>query len=299
MGPLAFDSSGSGTLAIFDRAGRPHFWDAGRWRRTEPTLTCPQHAAVRAVAFADGGRRLLACDAEGLLRWWDATTGQPVREEPLRTAAGIAAIAISPDGRTLVAGGDDGRVVRWDLPSGQVLGPTLPHGSPIRKVAFVGGGRRILVATRDGQVRVWDPTSLGVITLPPEGATVTSLAISPDGDRFATGTEGGTVRLWDSTTLRQSGPTFKLVGTVRCLAFRPDGLALAIGLEDGTIPVWEVPRAGPIAPPLRTPGPIRAVSFGRDGRHLLTVGGRGLQRWGLDRRGEPTRSVPVGPAPGR
>ena len=77
VGPLAFDSSGSGTLAIFDRAGRPHFWDAGRWRRTEPTLTCPQHAAVRAVAFADGGRRLLACDAEGRLRWWDATTGQP------------------------------------------------------------------------------------------------------------------------------------------------------------------------------------------------------------------------------
>ena len=82
VGPLAFDSSGSGTLAIFDRAGRPHFWDAGRWRRTGPTLTCPQHAAVRAVAFADGGRRLLACDAEGLLRWWDATTGQPVRAEP-------------------------------------------------------------------------------------------------------------------------------------------------------------------------------------------------------------------------
>ena len=94
---------------------------------------------------------------------------------------------------------------------------------------------------------------MGVFTLPPEGATVTSLAISPDGDRFATGTEGGTVRLWDSTTLRQSGPTFKLVGTVRCLAFRPDGRALAIGLEDGTIPIWEVPRAGPIAPP-RHPG---------------------------------------------
>jgi eukaryotic-like serine/threonine-protein kinase len=81
---------------------------------------------------------------------------------------------------------------------------------------------------------------------------------------------------------------------VRCLAFRPDGRALAVGLEDGTIPIWEVPRAGPIAPPLRTPGPIRAVSFGRDGRHLLTVGGRDLERWGLDRRGEPTRSVPVG-----
>src|SRR5262249_5097769 len=152
-------------------------------------------------------------------------------------------------GRTLVGGGDDGQVVRRDLLSGRIIGPTLPHGSPIRKVAFVGDGRRILVVTRDGQVRVWDPASVGISTLPSEGATVTSLAVSPDGDRFATGTEGGTVRLWDSSTLRQSGQTFKLVGSVRSLAFRPDGLALAVGLEDGSIPVWEVPRSGPIDSP--------------------------------------------------
>ena len=135
---------------------------------------------------------------------------------------------------------------------------------------------------------------MGGSTLPPVGATVTSLAISPDGDRFAAGTEGGDRSAMGFEHTPPERATFKLVGTVRCLAFRPDGRALAIGLEDGTIPIWEVPRAGPIAPPLRTPGPIRAVSFGRDGRHLLTVGGRGLRRWGLDRRGEPTRSVPVG-----
>jgi WD40 repeat protein len=295
VGPLASESSGSGTLVIFDRAGRPHFRDAGRWRHTAPTPTCPLHAAVRAVAFADGGRRLLACDAEGRLRWWDSTTGQADREEPLRLAAGVAAIAMSPDSRTLVTGGDDGQVVRWDLLGGRILGPTLPHGSPIRKVAFLGGGRRILVATRDEQVRVWDPVSLQSFTLPPEGATVTSLAISPDGDRFATGTEGGTVRLWDSGTLRQSGPTFKLVGSVRSLAFRPDGLALVIGLEDGSIPVWEVPWSGPIGPPRLSRRPVRAVAFSRDGEHLLAVGGGAPERWRIGRRAERARPEPGGP----
>src|SRR5262249_45742917 len=135
---------------------------------------------------------------------------------------------------------------------------------------------------------------LRVCALPPEGVAVTSLAVSPAGDRFATGTEGGTVRLWDSTTFRQSGQTFKLVGTARCLAFRPDGRALAVGFEDGTISTWEVPRSGPIAPPLFTGGPVRALAFCRDGKHLLAVGGRGLERWDLGRRGEPTRPVPIG-----
>src|SRR5262249_4676847 len=87
---------------------------------------------------------------------------------------------------------------------------------PARTVAFLGDGRRLLVATRDGQVRVWDLASLRVYPLPPEGVAVTSLAVSRNGDCFASGTEGGTVRVWDATTLRQSGPTFKLTRAVPC-----------------------------------------------------------------------------------
>ena len=185
-------------------------------------------------------------------RWWpEATTG--------RSSAG-----------TCRAGRSSARPCLTARPSARLPSSGAAGGSSWRP-----GTSQSASGTR----RHW-----GVSALPPEGATVTSLAISPDGDRFATGTEGGTVRLWDSSTLRQSGQTFKLVGTVRCLAFRPDGRALAIGLEDGTIPVWEVPRSGPIDPPRLTRRPVRAVAFGRDGGHLLAVGGRGPERWGLGRR---------------
>jgi eukaryotic-like serine/threonine-protein kinase len=296
VGPVAFGPSGGGALLVFDREGRGIFWDAVEHRRTGPALIPPEPSAVRGVAFVEGGRRLVTCDADGSLHWWDAATGRLDCGYPLRTGGGTSALAISPDGRTLVAGCDDGQVVRWDLARGRVFGPILPHGSPVRKVAFAGDGRRILVVTRDGQARAWDLATLRASALPPESAVVTSLAVSPAGDRFATGTDTGTVRLWDSITLRQCGPTIKLVGTVRCLAFRPDGRALAIGLEDGTIPVWEVPRVGPIAPPLFTRGPVRAVASCRDGKHVLTVGGRGLERWDPGRRGEPARPVPVGRA---
>jgi WD40 repeat protein len=296
VGPLAFSPSreGSGTLVVFDGNGRGLFWDAVRRSRTEPTLTPPEPTAVRDLAFAKGGRRLVTCGADGSLRWWDAATGKPAWGHCLKTGGGTSALAVSPDGRALVAGSDDGGVVLWDLAEGRVIGPTLPHGAAVRKVAFLGDGRRIVVATRDGDVRVWDLATLRVSALPPEGEAVTSLAVSPDGDRFATGTEGGTVRLWDSTTVRQCGQTFKHVGNARCLAFRPDGGALAIGLEDGTIPVWEVPRVGPIAGPLLTQGPVRAVAFSRAGKRLVAVGGRGPVRWDLGRPGEPARPVPAG-----
>jgi WD40 repeat protein len=297
VGPVAFDPSGSGTLLVFDRAGRGLFWDAVRRRRTRQLLTSPGPSAVRALAFVPGSRRLVACDAAGSLHWWDAQTGRPVSGLVLPTGAVTTALAISPDGDTLVAGNDAGQVVRWDLASEQLVGPILPHGAPVAKVAFLGEGRRILVATWDGRVRVWDLASLRVCSLPPEGVAVTSLAVSPEGARFATGTEAGTVRLWDSTTLRQSGQTFKLVGSVRSLVFRPDGRALAVGLEDGTIPIWELPQAGPIASLPLAQGPVRALSFSPDGTHLVVVGSRGRERWDLGPRGEPERPSPVGRPP--
>jgi WD40 repeat protein len=230
---------------------------------------------------------------------WSARLGRPLAR--LQLGAPARDLAFRADGRVLVSLGDDGSLHRWDTDTWHEAAPPCAarardEGRAARwdpeRGRIVAQGWRLLVAPRDGPVRVWDVASLRVSALPPEGAAVTSLAVSPGGDRFATGTEGGTVRLWDSTTLRQGGPTIRLDGTVRCLAFRPDGGAVAVALEDGTIPIWEVPRTGPIAPPLSARGSVRALAFDEDGTHLLAVGGRGPVQWDIGPRGAPTRRVP-------
>ena len=127
----------------------------------------PRRSAVRAVAFVEGGRLLVTCDADGSLRWWDAATGNPC-EHPLEPGEGSPPSPSAPTAaRWSPAATTAGRPMGPG--EGRILGPTLPHGSPVRKVAFIGDGRRILVATRDGQVRVWDLASLRVSALPPEG----------------------------------------------------------------------------------------------------------------------------------
>src|SRR5262249_21011140 len=149
VGPLAYDPWGSGTGVVFNRTGRGLLWDTVRHRRREPTLSPPGRTAVRAVAFVERGRRLVTCDIHESRRVWAAATGQPACGPSLETGGSVSTLAISPDGRTLVTGGDDGRVVQHDLARGLIVGPTLPHGAPVGKVAFLGDGRRILVATRD------------------------------------------------------------------------------------------------------------------------------------------------------
>ncbi|WP_422928451.1 serine/threonine-protein kinase [Singulisphaera sp. PoT] len=286
-GPVAFDSSGSGACVVFDEAGQGVFWDAERCRRTGSTLASPVRSAVRGAAFAGGGRSLITCGADGSPRVWEVAKGGPDGPRTRGSWNGnTSALAISRDGSTTISGNSEGQVVRREVATGKEIGPTLPLGPPVRKLAFLGDGHRVVVVAGDGRVLVWAPDVSRVTDLPPEGTAVTGLAVAPGGERFATGTEGGNVRIWNSTTLHQEAQTLKLVEPVRSLAFRPDGNALACGLDDGTIRLWTLPRTGPIAGPMLMRGPILSLAFSRDGMNLLAVGCRGPEWWDV---GQPAQ----------
>ncbi|MDG3005030.1 WD40 repeat domain-containing serine/threonine protein kinase [Paludisphaera mucosa] len=277
-----------------DRAARINLADWSARIGPLPTrLQVP--APALGLAFGRDGRSLVARGGDGTTRCWDAE-GRcgPERPSSLAGPDSDATVAVSPDGRLRVVA--EGLVVRRETAAGEAVGPDLTLGSPARRVAFIGDGRRVLAATEDGRVLAWEPASARVSDLAPEDSAVTCLAVSSDGERFATGSEGGTVRLWDSTTLLHQGPAFKLAEAVTSLAFRPDGLALAVGLDDGAIRIWEVPRSGPATPPLRASGPVRTVAFSRDGTQLLAVGDRGLAWWDLDLAGGGGRPRLVGRA---
>ena len=98
----------------------------------------------------------------------------------------------------------------------------------------------------NGQVRVWDVTSGGLLALL-EGYTdgLLSLAYSPGGESLATGGRDGLIRLYDRSA--QPGSVLEnvspmpggqtLYSPVSALAFSPDGRELASGGYDGTLRV--------------------------------------------------------------
>ena len=66
-------------------------------------------------------------------------------------------------------------------------------------MAFSPDGQRLVLASADRTVQVWDTTGQQ-IQVWDHGFTAQSLAFRPDGRRIVSGSDDKTVRLWDADT---------------------------------------------------------------------------------------------------
>jgi WD40 repeat protein len=165
----------------------------------------PQQNKTYCGAFSADGRRLATGglkgpnDAGGLVVVWDVATWQPVRELT-GLYDGATCVAWNPEGTLLAACSgvppDDGsnrrtqnphEVVAWDAETGQERLRLEGHAADVNAVLFTPDGRRLMTASADGTVKVWDvQAGLEVLTLK-AGCPLVSLALSPDGQVLAAG----------------------------------------------------------------------------------------------------------------
>ena len=169
-------------------------------------------SAVYSVAFSPDGQYLATATQDGVVRIWQAKTGQELRKWPAHET-NATGVAFSPDGRYLATGGWDATVKVWDVETvlqGEVHEPLLQleHTSRVRvwSVAFSPDGQRLAsaggrTADEKGEVKVWDlNTRQEVLTLSRfTDSGDRCVRFSPDGRRLATAGPG-LVQLWDAQT---------------------------------------------------------------------------------------------------
>jgi WD40 repeat protein len=226
----------------------------------------PLDAAVNgrgevAVAFADGA-----------VQRYRLADGRPAPGSLHRVGAAGWQPRFDADA-VLVTGLHEETARVWEVDGGQPLAPVLRHGGTVTGSAPAADGRRLLVGTHDGSVRLWDlaltraeqPT-IAVWKGVPRGARV---EYDPAAGCLVLG-EGRVLRYVDNIrgTGEDAAPVEPAAPTT---VLSPDRSRLAVGTRQKVVRLLDAATLREVGPRLKHVHPyVLDAVFSRDGRLLAT-----------------------------
>jgi WD40 repeat protein len=254
-------------------------------------------ATIQDIAWSPDSTRLATASDDGTAKVWSITEGGPRELMSLSaqdTRSGVKGVAFSPDGDRVMTGDEAITAVKiWDV---DITGDAEIANLPAVRGFFGGAdftpdGRRLLAASTEGTVALWDPhRQRQLLTFGPNGSSIGSagadgkliggpsgtdvfaIDVNRDGRLVATASADGTAKVWDAATGHEAF-TVHDGAQVDDITWSPTGEMLATAIRDGdTGAVRITDRAGHEVATLREEPGVRfgSVSFDPDGRLLAT-----------------------------
>jgi hypothetical protein len=166
------------------------------------------------------------------------------------------------------------------------------HTNAVTAVALAPNGCRVVSASYDKTLRVWDLEKGGtILTLQGHTNAVTAVALSPDSCRVISGCEDKTLRVWDL----EKGETIRTLqghtSAVAALASTPDGRRVVSGSWDKTLRVWDLETGETIRTLQGHIDAVTAVALTPDGCRVVSGSwDKTLRVWDLE-TGETIRTL--------
>ncbi len=307
--PLMFMPDGK-TVAGWESDGTIRFWDV----TAESAAVLRGHKSiVSAAKFAAGNPAGIivssswegADGSTGILRLWDAESGDEVGTYHGQLGDIVYAMEVSDDGRLAAlgisnqkagflvrSGASDEPHVRTEvinLTTGERISSS-PSRREHRWIAFGSDDRSLIVAdwqfdsgrfwqvrlldARTGEVRrtkELDPKALWVLARSPDGRTIAALP-TRRWDLGAPADRPDTMLFLDAQTLETVREIDGFPERQSAMAFSPDGTRLVTGGEDGILRLFEIPTGKLLAATSTKSMDILTLAFSPDGTRLASAG---------------------------
>jgi serine/threonine protein kinase/WD40 repeat protein len=239
---------------------------------------------------------------DGVLRSYDAKTGQPAIPLP---AGSVTSLALATDLATLLTAGADQRVRNWNLATGTESNSFAieRHRYNDPRIVSIRGGKSVLVLEQAPQIRdlVAGTTQEDFATRDP-----TAICRSTDGKSVAVGYVSGRIEAWDvgAKPAKMKWSYSAHSAQVTGVEFSPDGTRLVTCGNDHNAFVWDVAGTAPKKLYELGAGGIPAgeanayeAVWSPDGKRVAVARGHGVALWDVGGKTAVAREVLKRPEP--
>jgi len=263
---MAFSDDGQ-MIATGSRGGSIRVWSV-----SEATLLRARDTIlgwIVDVEFLNGTQILAVLASDGRLHLYDA---EELREIHSRKTHNLAdgVLARSDNGKFLAIGSGDGNVKLLRV-RGLTRRSVFWHEAHVRGLAFLPGGRRLVAASGDGALRIWDIQSGKSQRLADAtGQEIRAISAQPGGNLIAAAGAAPCVALWEGRSGKLVHEIDVPEGGVAAVAFSSSGRQLAVATRLGRSYLyesgeWAKPR---LAIPKREAA-VQALAFSPDDRDVV------------------------------
>jgi len=145
------------------------------------------------------------------------------------------------------------------------------HTNVVTAVAVTPDGRRLISASYDRTLKIWDLESGEHLkTLEGHSAWVTAVVVTPDNKRAISASDDQTSIIWDL----ESGEQLKILrdhtGSIKAVAVTPDGKCVITASYDRTLKIWDI-ESGEILQTLKDhTDSVNVVAVTPDGQRIIS-----------------------------
>jgi WD40 repeat protein len=254
--------------ALFASAG--YSGSACLWKsdKGEQVFCDKRGARVTDAVFTIDGKQLVTAGLDGIVRFWDVTTGKSVNELDLKTP--VNDLDLSLDKKWLAIARADNTFMVVNLLDPKAKQFLIKQPAAVVVVKFSPNSNWLGVATKIGKVDIWVPGSNFTIHGPDHGKEIFALAFNPESSLLVSVGADSRARV-AKTASGKEVMTLVHGDWVEDAAFSPDGSSLATASDDNRVWVWDI-KTGLTKYRLNSSGFVQKVRFSPDGQWIASTG---------------------------
>lgn len=247
--------------------------NSGRWRITAKNFFHIEGGRVRCAAFHAPSNMLVVGFTTGEFRLYDLPEFSLIQLLSMGQNA-VDTVSINKSGEWFAFGSSKaGQLLVYEWQSESYILKQQGHFDAMNCLCYSPDGSRVVTASDDGKIKVWDINSgFCLMTFTEHIGGVTAVSFAKKGQVMFSASLDGTVRAWDLIRFRNFR-TFTAPERVQftSLAIDPSGeIVVAGSQEEFEIFVWSVQTGALLDSLAGHEGPISCLAFGAEGSVLAS-----------------------------